>query len=212
MNYCGADGGCICIWRSDFRLSADMLSFNAQAGDGSVTLNWSTASETENATFRVTRSTSETGIFEEIGNVRGAGTSTAQHNYSWTDIHVNNGVTYFYKLDMVDVGGSRHTYPTLTSATPVHGAGQVREFALNQNYPNPFNSQTSFTFSVPEAGHVTLKVFDLLGREVATVVNQDMAANTYNINWSAKDLASGVYMYTLTSGQYSQSKKLLYLK
>jgi hypothetical protein len=83
---------------------------------------------------------------------------------------------------------------------------------LTQNYPNPFNSQTSFSFSLANDNRVTLKVFDLLGREVATVVDKNMTAGPHSVNWSAEGLATGVYVYTLTSGEFSDSKKLLFLK
>ena len=86
------------------------------------------------------------------------------------------------------------------------------DFKLEQNYPNPFNSETSFSFTLPEAGHASLKVFDLLGREVATVMDNNMSVGAHSVNWSANGLASGVYMYTLTSGTYSETKKLLFLK
>jgi hypothetical protein len=102
------------------------------------------------------------------------------------------------------------TAPIIVEATP--DAGLATEYALSQNYPNPFNSQTSFSFSLAAPDHVTLRVFDLLGREVATVVNKDMEAGRHSINWSAEGLASGVYVYTLSSGQFSDSKKLLFLK
>jgi len=83
---------------------------------------------------------------------------------------------------------------------------------LSQNYPNPFNSETSFSYTIPEAQHVTLTVHDLLGREVATLVNGQMSAGTHTQSWSADGLAAGVYMYTLTAGEFSQTNKMLYLK
>jgi hypothetical protein len=80
------------------------------------------------------------------------------------------------------------------------------------NFPNPFNSQTTFAFTLPEAGNATLKIHDLLGREVATVLNGYKPAGAYEINWSAASLPAGVYMYTLKSGSFSQTQKLLFLK
>ncbi len=103
-------------------------------------------------------------------------------------------------------------YQNAVSATPELNTYVAGEFALSQNFPNPFNSQTSFSFNLSENSFVSLKVYDLLGREVATVLNKDMSAGANTVNWSAKDLSTGVYMYTLTAGQHSETKKLLYLK
>lgn len=91
--------------------------------------------------------------------------------------------------------------------------GQTPEvFELNQNYPNPFNPTTSIKFSIPKSGEVTLKVFDVLGREVATLVNQTMNAGAYTFNFDASKLASGMYVYRLTAGDFVASKKMMLLK
>jgi hypothetical protein len=212
MSYCGMDPGCICIWRSDFRLNAEVTNFAALPGDGSVRVNWSTASETDNASFRISRSEVRDGIYVTVHQTAGAGTSSDLRSYEWVDNTAQNGHTYYYKLNTVDMTGQAHTYETIAEATPLAGNATVVEFRLSQNFPNPFNSETSFSFSIPADDHVSLKVFDLLGREVGTVVDQNMSSGSYKYNWSAKNLATGVYMYTLTSGQNSESKKLLFLK
>jgi hypothetical protein len=212
MSYCGENQGCVCIWRSDYRLNAEVSSFSAIAGDGNVRINWNTASETDNAQFRITRSENKDGVYNTVYSRPGAGTSSDAHSYEWVDQTALNGHTYYYKLNTIDVNSNAHTYETIVNATPLAGSGIVKEFKLEQNYPNPFNSETSFTFSIPEDEFVSLKVYDLLGREVATIVDQQMTARSYNVNWSAKDLSTGVYMYTLTAGQNTETKKLLYLK
>jgi hypothetical protein len=213
MTYCNATPGCVCVWRSDFRLPVEMLGFSANAGDGRVTLNWATATEDNTQKFIVTRSDSRDGAPHTVGSVDAAGNSSTRQNYTWTDTDVVNGHTYYYKLHVQDVNGT-HVYndnngAIIVSATP--GAGIPQEYSLN-NYPNPFNSQTTFSFTIPFDGHVSLKVYDLLGREVATVMNKNLTANSYSVNWSAEGLATGVYMYTLKSGQFAQTRKLLYVK
>ena len=85
-------------------------------------------------------------------------------------------------------------------------------FALTQNYPNPFNPATVFSFSVPAQSLVSLKIYDVLGREVAVVVSQEMPAGNYSRQWNASALPSGVYFYQLEAGSFSEAKKLLYLK
>lgn len=113
-----------------------------------------------------------------------------------------------YEPDFVP-GAIKVLVPTGVDDDP---SGLPSVFTLEQNYPNPFNAQTAFSFNLPAASDVSLKVYDLLGREVATVVNGAMNAGAHTVNWSAEGLATGVYMYTLTAGEFSQSKKLLYLK
>lgn len=91
------------------------------------------------------------------------------------------------------------------SNIPVH-------FSLNQNYPNPFNPSTTITFGIPLKGDVSLKVFDLLGREVATLVSGKLEAGTHTVQWNGSSAASGVYFYRLKSGNFDQTKKLVILK
>jgi hypothetical protein len=86
-------------------------------------------------------------------------------------------------------------------------------FALNQNYPNPFNPTTNISFSIPSKSFVSLKVFDLLGREVATLVSEEMLAGNHSRQWNAINIPSGVYFYRLQAGSsYNETKKLILLK
>jgi len=86
------------------------------------------------------------------------------------------------------------------------------EYALSQNYPNPFNPTTNIRFSLPSNGHTSLKVYDMLGREVRTLISEEMPAGYYEINFDAHNLSSGVYFYTLTSGNFTSSNKMILLK
>jgi len=88
----------------------------------------------------------------------------------------------------------------------------VKSFALSQNYPNPFNPTTKISFSVPKDGNVSLKVYNMLGQEVATLVNKDLSAGTYTANFDASKLSSGAYIYELKSNSQSISKKMLLMK
>ena len=85
-------------------------------------------------------------------------------------------------------------------------------FKLYQNYPNPFNPNTTIEFSLPRPGYATLKVFSMLGEEVATLVNDDLNVGTYTTQWNASGVASGVYFYRLQAGDFVDTKKLLLLK
>jgi hypothetical protein len=85
-------------------------------------------------------------------------------------------------------------------------------YILDQNYPNPFNPTTSINYQLPITGHVTLKVYDILGREIATLVNKTLSKGSHNVNWNATNLTSGVYFYQLRAGNYISTKKMLLLK
>ncbi len=86
------------------------------------------------------------------------------------------------------------------------------DYALRQNNPNPFNPTTTINYQLPENGFVTIKVYDLLGKEVATLVNENKSAGYYKVNFDASKLTSGVYIYTINAGKYTQSKKMLLTK
>jgi hypothetical protein len=85
-------------------------------------------------------------------------------------------------------------------------------YFLSQNYPNPFNPSTTISYQLPAAGKVTLKVFDILGREITTLVNEDKTAGNYKVNFNGSRLGSGIYFYQLRSGSFIQTKKLVLLK
>jgi len=220
LTYCLGNPGCVCIYRTDFYLPVEVISgsFAAEAGNGSVNLRWATGAETGENKFIITRSDTRDGLYHTVYSVRAAGPSVTRHDYTWTDTDVENGHTYYYQLLTMDMDGSRrtHTYsdgsgnPIIVDGTP--SSTIAANYNLAQNYPNPFNSQTTFNFSIPEASNVTLKVFDVLGREVGTVVNGYLRAGSHTFNWSAGGLPTGVYMYTLKSGSFSKTMKMLYLK
>jgi hypothetical protein len=85
-------------------------------------------------------------------------------------------------------------------------------FSLSQNYPNPFNPSTSIKFSIPEASNVVLKVYDILGSEVAVLVNKKVEAGNYTVNFDASQFASGMYIYSIKAGEFTVSKKMMLLK
>ncbi len=85
-------------------------------------------------------------------------------------------------------------------------------YALSQNYPNPFNPTTNINFSIPVSGDVKLKVYNLLGQEVASLINGEMKAGNYNVEFSGHSLASGIYFYKLQSSSFTATKKLTLMK
>ena len=86
------------------------------------------------------------------------------------------------------------------------------KYELSANYPNPFNPSTTIEYAVPNDGMVTLKVYDVLGREVANLVNEYMPTGRYKITWDASKMASGIYVYRMTANKFTTSRKMLLMK
>jgi hypothetical protein len=107
-------------------------------------------------------------------------------------------------------GDGVYRYPVTASA--VSDVHVPSSFAIEQNYPNPFNPLTQIEFSIPQSSHVTLKVYDVLGKEIATLVNSEKEIGTYTTTWNAQNCPSGVYFYRLTAGSYTLTKKLLLMR
>jgi len=187
----------------------ELTSFAANVNENNITLNWSTATETNNSGFQVERSNG--GAYEVVGFVAGNGTSTQVHNYSYSDQNVTSG-TYTYRLKQMDFNGTFEYSNTIE----VEVLG-VKEFTLDQNYPNPFNPSTTITFSLASDSKVSLKVFDVLGQEVATLVNGQMTSGSQKVSFDASSLNSGVYFYRIDAdgvdGQkFSSTKKMILTK
>jgi len=102
--------------------------------------------------------------------------------------------------------------PTLTSVEDFSLDNILTRFALQQNYPNPFNPFTNIEFSIPKSEYVILKIYNILGEEVATLVSKDHTAGKYKYNWDASRLASGVYLYRIQAGDYVEVKKMVLLR
>lgn len=103
-------------------------------------------------------------------------------------------------------------WPGLVSVEENIIAGIPNEFSLSQNYPNPFNPETKIRFALPNAGFVSLKIYDIIGREVASIVNENLSSGIHEVNFDAKELDSGVYVYRITSNNFVDSKKMLLIK
>jgi hypothetical protein len=103
-------------------------------------------------------------------------------------------------------------YNLITGVDDSHNGNVPYEFVLSQNYPNPFNPSTVISYQLPISGNVALKVYDLLGREVATLVNEEKPAGTYEVAFDASQLSSGVYLYRLSSGSFIETKKMTIIK
>lgn len=193
---------------SFFPVPVELTSFKASVAKDVVTLNWETATETNNRGFEIERAGNpeEEKNWITLGFVKGNGSTTNISAYSFTDEQVVTG-TYAYRLKQIDFDGS-FEYSNIIHVV-VDNPGL---FSLSQNYPNPFNPVTNIKFSLPVSGQTSLKVYDMLGREVKTLINKDMPAGNYEVYFNASGLPSGIYFYTLTNGNFTSSNKMTLLK
>jgi hypothetical protein len=122
--------------------------------------------------------------------------------------YVNLGHLYLYHLIQSANSGNELTTATVSK----NGSGAVSSFKLFQNYPNPFNPTTNIQYSIPTSGNVSIKVYNIFGQEAATVFQGFQKSGSYIANFDASRLASGVYLYRLQAGSFSQTKKMLFLK
>jgi hypothetical protein len=186
-------------------IPVELTSFTAEANDNQVELRWSTATETNNQGFEVERK-SQNGQFEKVGYVPGFGTTTEARSYSFIDPKVVTG-NYTYRLKQIDLDGS-FEYSNIVEVY----VQAPKVFALEQNYPNPFNPTTVIKYSIATDEFVNVSVYDVLGEKVATLVNGNMKAGRYEINFDATKLSSGIYFYTIEAGSFKATKKMMLTK
>ena len=207
-------------WMTDVSglpLPVELTSFTANASGTIVKLNWQTATEINNYGFEIERAT-ENSEWQKIGFVEGAGNSNSPKEYMFTD-NVGKTGNYSYRLKQIDINGE-YKYSQAVEVS----VGLPTKFELKQNYPNPFNPTTTIKYSIPSviarsgatrqsAGMlVQLKVYDMLGREVATLVNKEQTPGNYSVEFDASRLSSGVYFYALKAGEFAATKKMILMK
>jgi hypothetical protein len=200
------------VYNGNGVIPVELISYNAVVNDDDVTLRWSTSTELNNSHYEIFRND------VLIAVVDGNGTTTTQSDYSYVDENLSSG-SYSYTLIQIDFDGTKKNLGTIELSL-----NEIpKEFSLSQNYPNPFNPVTKISYSISDINSfVQLKVFDVLGHEVATLVNEVQPAGTYDIEFpviggsasgeNASGLSSGIYFYTLKAGNFYKTKKMILLK
>jgi hypothetical protein len=208
---------------NDGALPIQLASFSGTTMNGNhVKLDWTTMSETNCLGFYVERRADSSQPYATIsGLIPGARTSASPHDYSWVDSTAASG-TYYYRLRQVDLDSDvSYSSEVMIALGPLamQEKPDARAFSLLQNYPNPFNPTTDFGFRIADLGFVSLKVYDEIGKEVATLVNEVKQPGEYTVQWKAQGMASGIYFYRLDAmstsdptKSFTQVKKMLMLK
>lgn len=193
-------------------IPVELTSFSCSLADAIVELKWVTATETNNSGFEIERSTNDE-TFKAIGFVPGAGTTTEKRVYSFVDMEISSGTKYSYRLKQIDFDGS-FSYSHVVNLSLV----MPDKYFLEQNFPNPFNPATIIRYHIAEEGFVSLKIYDILGNEVMTVVEEIKQPGIYDQMVNMSDLGSGIYFYELSVGSFGkvnsfmQRNKMLMVK
>jgi hypothetical protein len=202
----------------------ELISFTAEVDDKVITLFWQTATETNNQGFEIERTRLRSSNYaeaswERIRFVEGKGTTTEIQSYSFTDKPEPG--KYKYRLKQLDFDGTFAYSPEVEVEVKAPNV-----FSLEQNYPNPFNPSTVISYQLPVTSNVTLKVFDILGNEVATLVDENKPAGRYEVEFNTSSIkllpSSGIYFYQLLvsalqskdgkAGDYIETRKMVLLK
>ena len=208
--FVGNDG--LVIKSTDELLPVELLTLFTSIKNNSVTLFWETATEVDNYGFEVARcenSNVKGETWQTVGFVQGHGNSNSVKSYSFTDKNLKSG-KYLYRLKMIDTDGSfEYSNEVEVDVT------LPTEFTLMQNYPNPFNAQTKIKFTIPPGANnnkVTLKLFNILGEEIKTLLNEELEAGFHEVDFNASNLASGVFIYRIEWDDKFKVKKMMMIK
>jgi hypothetical protein len=190
----------------DNLLPVELESFTSTISGQNVILNWITISELNNSGYDVERKNITSG-WTKIGNVSGHGTINTSNSYSYSDKNLSSG-KYNYRLKQIDFNGN-YKYYELANEVII---GTPEKYSLSQNYPNPFNPSTTINYEIPNSNFVSLKIYDMMGREVANLVNQTQDAGFYAVKFDASKLSSGIYFYKIQAGDFNAVKKFMLVK
>jgi len=201
---------------SENPLPVNLSSFNMITSGRNVILNWSTSAELNNAGFEIERKSSASGAnneWEQIGFVKGSGTVNISKEYVFEDRGLKTG-EYSYRLKQIDFNGNYEYFePQNTAIVKIH---KPSEFAIQQNYPNPSNPESKIDFNLPLDGKVSLKVYDVSGKETAVLIDGYRTADFYSVRFDGSNFPSGVYFYKIIaeSGteRFTKTLKMILVK
>lgn len=191
-------------------LPVELASFTSEVTKRDVTLKWTTSSETNNNGFDIERSVAN-GSWSKVGFVSGNGSTSGTSAYTFTDRSLSTG-TYLYRLKQTDFNGN-FEYFNLSNEVVI---GIPSEFRLSQNYPNPFNPSTKIDYDIPFDSKVSISIFELSGKEIGMIVNENKPAGYHTASFNASGISSGVYFYSIKAEgngvNHSATRKMVLIK
>ncbi|NOY57952.1 MAG: T9SS type A sorting domain-containing protein, partial [Calditrichaeota bacterium] len=202
-----------------------LSSFTAEVNQYGILIGWTTETEPDNAGFNIFRSQQENGDYNKINDtmIPAKGNATTGVSYSFLDTPDQAG-NYFYKLQSVSLTGDTSFYGLVSVVLTKVDFRKIRvpkEYALHQNYPNPFNPETSIEYALPELARVSLKIYDVNGHLVRSLISGQQSAGTHLVTWDGRDengakVVSGVYFYQFKAAgakqSFSQTNKMILMK
>jgi len=191
-------------------VAVELITFKASEFEGKVILSWETASEENNIGYVILRSDSKNGDF--IVLTENYIKNNEDKTYKFIDENIESNKKYYYRLESIDMNGMYSILETISITIK-----SPKNYALYQNYPNPFNPTTNIKFDLPREENVTLKVYNILGQEVKTLVDRKMESGFHSVKWDGTNnfgikVSSGVYIYQIRGGKFVQAKRMLFLK
>ena len=192
----------------NYPLPVELSSFTAQiTANDEVFLKWIIQASVNNYGFDIERnSTSDSSTWVNIGFVEGISNSTFPVEYNFTDRSYREGTKTNYRLKMIDNDGT-YEYSNIVEVLTL-----PQSFSLEQNFPNPFNPSTKIRFSLPHSANIKLEVFNILGEKISDLIDAEMDAGNHEIEFSANNLASGLYIYRLSTKDFVDVKKMVVAK
>jgi len=188
-------------------LPVELSSFSAVIlSKKEILLKWRTETEVSNYGFEIQRKTFSDNEWTRIGFVAGNGNSNSPKDYSFTDGNPVNGSRFNYRLKQIDTDG-KYEFSDMIEVEIVPG-----DFILFQNYPNPFNPSTKITYQLPRESKVILKIYDIMGAEVTSLVNENKESGVYEVEFNGNSLANGTYIYRIVAGDFIETKKMVLIK
>ncbi len=187
----------------------ELVNFSVSVLGKSAMLEWTTATETNNYGFEIERtsfSNKPNKVWVKIGFSPGAGNSSSPKMYNFIDSENRLSGKYLFRLKQIDIDGS-YKY-----SNEVEAEIQPGEYTLEQNYPNPFNPSTKIKFNIPMTEKVKIEVFNAVGNKVTTLLNGLKEAGSHEVQFEAENLASGVYFYKISVGNFIQIKKMVLIR
>lgn len=188
----------------------ELASFVATAKQNNILLLWTTKSESENYGFELEKSVNGS-AFKKVEFIKGFGTTNISQSYSCLDQNLNVG-KYYYRLKQIDFDG-QFTFSPLVKAE----IECPKKYTLTQNYPNPFNSETKIHFQIPNSDFVSLKIYNIIGQEIKTVIDEKLNAGYHVADWNGQNkngdmVSSGLYYYQIESGDYKATQRMIFVK
>ncbi len=201
----------------DASLPVELTSFSAPHSNNTVELEWTTVSETDNLGFIIERKSENTGwrqiaSYKHDAELTGQGTTSSPSQYDFIDNTISAGADYDYRLSEIDINGEKSEIGTTSVKAAIPSTTQ-----LFTAYPNPFNPSTNIKYNLAKDSHVTLAVYDVLGRQIKLLSDQYQTAGQYSVQWDGSTDAgvmapSGTYLVRMQTGNTSQVQKVLFMK